>query len=77
MENFGINIGYIFWQLFNFAVLVLWLVLVMASLLTLRKQSLSSISQALWVLIILAIPFLGAIVFWLVRPSESVSSETK
>ena len=58
--------------LFNFAILLTWPLLSLAALLNLRHRGLSTLPQAVWVLIILAVPYLGAIAFWIMRPSENV-----
>ncbi len=55
-------------QILNLILLVGWLILTVLTLLHLRKQNLSASPLALWTLIII-IPWLGAIAYWLVRPS--------
>lgn len=69
MEHLGINTGFLLFQIFNIVLLIGWPILSIVAILGLRKQNLSQITQALWVLIVLIIPFLGAIAYWLVRPS--------
>lgn len=70
MDSFGINTGFLAIQLFNFALFCLWPLLSLGTLLAMRKQKLTSTLQAIWVLIVLAIPFLGAIAYWIVRPTD-------
>ncbi len=71
MGNLGINFTFLFVQLLNFSLLLGWPILSIVAILSLRKEKLSQTVQALWVLIILAIPFLGAIAYWLVRPAKN------
>lgn len=56
-------------QLFNFALLIVYPLLTIVALLQLRKRNIDRTSQALWALIIL-IPYLGPVAFWLINPSE-------
>ena len=53
-----------------FIPLLIWPVLSLLALIALRRSHLESLPQAVWVLIILIIPFLGAIAFWIVDPSR-------
>lgn len=46
-----------------------WPVFSLATLLALRHRQLEPVTQALWILIILLIPVLGASAFWIVQPS--------
>ena len=52
-------------------VLVLaWLGLSAAALVSLRKRPMSDVARVLWATLIVAIPLLGAAAFWIVRPGE-------
>jgi threonine/homoserine/homoserine lactone efflux protein len=62
---------WLFIFLFNFIVLLGWPVVSLITLIAMRRRGLSSLPQALWVLIILAIPFLGAIAYWIIKPAEN------
>ncbi len=65
METLGINFGFLFLEaLFVSAPIAFSIV----SLLNLRKQKISGGTLAIWVLVICAIPFLGALAYWIVRP---------
>lgn len=49
---------------------VAWILLIVYSLNKLRRQSLNSTAKAVWVLIIVAIPIIGAIVYLAFKPQE-------
>ncbi len=51
-------------------VLLLWPVLSLAALFAMRSRPLSGVAQALWVLIIIGIPVLGPLAFFIVKPSD-------
>jgi hypothetical protein len=40
------------------------------TLFSLRSNDLSGVALGLWVLIICAVPFLGSLAYWIVRPSH-------
>ena len=68
MEVLGINWGFLIIQFLIFGG---WILLSLIALFALRRAQLTGINQALWVLLIIAIPVLGALAFFIVRPSES------
>jgi len=68
--NQGLNAGYLLVQLIGLAILIAWIVLLVMCLVRLRTTTLSSTSKALWVLILVAIPILGAVAFLIVKPTE-------
>jgi hypothetical protein len=55
---------------FNLAILLGWPLLSLLALFTLRGRGLTGSTLALWVLIIVAMPFLGALAVWIVRPGD-------
>ncbi len=57
-------------QIINLILLFGWLILTVLTLLHLRKQNLPASPLALWTLIIL-IPWLGALAYWLIRPADN------
>jgi hypothetical protein len=65
MDAMGINFGFLIVQLIP----VILIVLPIISLIDLSKKKLSGMPLALWVLIICAIPFLGALAYWIVKPT--------
>lgn len=60
-------------QTINLLVTLLWLLLLGLALRSLRRRHLSDEAKALWAGLILIIPFLGAIAFWVVTPSQQVA----
>jgi predicted neutral ceramidase superfamily lipid hydrolase len=57
-------------QIINFIIVLAWVALGILCLLRLSKRQMTSTAKALWVLIILAIPLLGAIAFLVVKPGD-------
>ncbi len=51
--------------------LISWPLLSLAALVTLRRRQLLSAPQAIWALIILAIPVLGPVAYWVVQPGKN------
>lgn len=51
--------------------LISWPLLSLAALVTLRRRQLMSAPQAIWALIILVIPVLGPVAYWLVQPGKN------
>lgn len=65
MEPLGINIGLLLIQ----SIFVIFIIgLPVFSLIDLARKKLSGTPPALWVLIICAIPVLGSLAYWIVRP---------
>jgi hypothetical protein len=72
METLGINTGMLLVQAISVIPVVLFIGLPIIALIDLAKKKMSGTPLALWVLIICAIPALGAIAYWIVKPiSES------
>ena len=57
-------------QVANFLILVGWLVLAIVALTRLRRCRLDDTARVLWVIVILLIPLLGAVAFFIVRPGK-------
>jgi len=70
MESLGINTGLLLVQLI---LVLLMLGFPIVSLVDLRKKKLSGTTLGIWVLIICAIPIIGPLAYWIIKPS----SETK
>jgi hypothetical protein len=70
VQPFGINFGLLVRLLFSLAPLLLWPLLSLLALFTLRGRGLVGTTLALWVLIIVAVPFLGALAVWIVQPRD-------
>lgn len=66
MEALGINLGLLLAQ--SIIPIVLF-VLPMISLIDLARKHLTGTTLALWVLIICAVPILGASAYWIVKPT--------
>lgn len=67
-SSLGISMGGLIAQLINFAVLGIWLVGGLLALWKLRGAQVSATAQVLWVILILILPALGTIAFWIVQP---------
>ena len=65
MDALGINAGLFFVQLFAIVLIVFPVI----SLFDLAKKKLNGTLLALWVLIICAIPLLGALAYWIIKPA--------
>ena len=66
MDALGINFGLLLIQAIP---VILFIGLPIIALIDLAKKKMSGIPLALWVLIICAIPALGAIAYWIVKPT--------
>ena len=65
MDALGINTGLLFAQLIPIVMIGLPII----ALIDLAKKKLTGIPLAIWVLIICAVPLLGAIAYWIVKPT--------
>ncbi len=65
-----LSVGHLITQIINFVILGGWLVLMLIALFRLRRSHLAGFEQALWALMIIAIPLLGALAFLIVRPGK-------
>ena len=66
VEPLGINVGLLLIQSIIPIVLILF---PLASLVDLGKKKISGTTLALWVLIICAIPLLGPLAYWIIKPT--------
>lgn len=64
------NIRWVFWlvQALQCLLVVIWLACAVIALLGLRRQKISDTARALWALLIVVVPILGAVAYWIVRP---------
>jgi hypothetical protein len=69
MEPLGINTGLLFVQLIPVIVLIGFPII---SLLDLRKKNLGSTTLAIWVLVICAVPVIGSLAYWIIKPSPEI-----
>jgi hypothetical protein len=68
METFGINWGLLIIQALIFSIIP---ALSLMALFALRRTHITGITQVLWALLIVAIPVLGALAFFIVKPTEN------
>jgi len=66
MEPLGINIGLLLIQLL---IVIAMLGLPVISLIDLAKKKLSGTPLAIWVLVICAVPLLGSLAYWIIKPT--------
>jgi hypothetical protein len=66
MQPLGINIGSL---LIEAIIPVILIGFPIISLIDLAKKKLSGTPLAIWVLIICAVPFLGPLAYWIVKPT--------
>ena len=66
MEPLGINIGLLLIQLL---IVIVMIGLPVISLIDLAKKKLSSTPLAIWVLVICAVPLLGSLAYWIIKPT--------
>ncbi len=70
MEIIGINSGFLLTQLVNMVLLAGWLVFAALALVQLRGRRLEELPRVLWVLVVLVVPLLGAVAFFVVQPGR-------
>ncbi len=71
MEPLGFNLGI---GLIQFVIIGVTIGLPVISVIDLARKKLASTPLALWVLIICAIPVLGSVAYWIVRPTPEGNS---
>jgi hypothetical protein len=69
-HGFGFGYGYVLVQVLFFLLIVAWVVASLVALVGLKKVKLSAIAKALWVIILLGIPVLGVVAYFIIKPSE-------
>ncbi len=71
MEAVGINVGYLLAQcLVPLLLVAIWFLPALAALRQLRTRPLSDVAQAIWAALIVIVPLLGAIAFFIIQPSK-------
>ena len=68
METLGINWGFLIIQVL---IVGCWPFLSLIALFVLRQKRLTGTNQVLWALLIVAVPVLGALAFFIVKPVEN------
>jgi len=66
MEAIGINFGLLFVQLMALIALIFPII----TLFDLARKKLTGTLLALWVLVICAVPLLGPLAYWIIRPTS-------
>ena len=68
MMNYGIGSAFVlfFWCLLP----IVWIALSIYTLMSLKAVHLNETARAVWALLIVLVPILGAVSYWLVRPDE-------
>ena len=69
-HGFGLGFGYVLMQVLFFLLAVAWIVASVVALFSLKKATLSTITKALWVMILLGIPVLGVVAYFIIKPTE-------
>lgn len=70
MELAPVTLPLFLLQTLNLLVTVVWVILMGAALVRLRRLSISEEAKVLWAGLIVILPFLGAIAFWVVAPGQ-------
>jgi hypothetical protein len=52
-----------------------WIILSITALVSLRKRKLGETARALWAMLVVAMPILGALAYWIVCPEKGESVE--
>ena len=68
IEPLGINWVYLVIPIFIFG---LYLILSLNALFALRGSLITGVSQVLWAILIVVVPVLGALAFFIVKPDEN------
>ncbi len=70
MLNMGYSIGFVFMQALTIILVLGWIVMSIICLVQLKDRALPSTAKAIWALTIAAVPWLGAIAFLIIKPTE-------
>ena len=70
MFHYGFGFGYVLFQVLIFLMIVGWVVASLVAVVGLKKAKLSAIAKALWVMILLGVPVLGVVAYFIIKPSE-------
>lgn len=71
----GFDARFMVFQAMNCLVLLAWLGLSIVAVFGLRKKPMSETARVLWTLVILAIPIMGAVSFWIINPSDEAGPD--
>jgi hypothetical protein len=68
---FPYNLGRVAFMALNCLIPLIWVILSVIALLDLRQKNLNETARVLWAILVVCVPMLGAIAFWIVRPGGS------
>ena len=68
------NIRFMFLIFFYLVVLAAWLIPALVALVQLRGRNLADTARALWAALIVAVPLVGSVAFWIVKPGQTITS---
>ena len=74
MENVGINWALLLAQVINVLLICAWVVMAIIALRELRRRSLPPLARAIWAAIIVLMPLLGALAFFIARPMSPIDT---
>ena len=74
-----LEIGWTTWmfQVVNVLILTGWIILTTVALMRVRRCQLDETARVLWAIVIVLIPFLGALAFFVVNPGKSWPGEER
>ena len=64
-------------QIVNFLILAGWIVLAIVALTRLRRCQLDETTRVLWAIVIVLVPLMGALAFFIVRPGKPRPDEER
>lgn len=70
MEPLGINFGLLLIQM---VITIVLIGLPIVSLIDLARKKLTGTPLAVWVLVICAVPLLGSLAYWIIKPTAEVN----
>jgi hypothetical protein len=68
MEGLGLNAGVLVAQVLNVLILLVWLGGMLISLYSLSRRDVPPTARVLWAALIVVVPVLGMIAFWIAGP---------
>lgn len=73
----GVNLTTWLFQIVNFLILAGWIILTIVALTRLRRCQLDETARVLWVIVIVLVPLMGALAFFIVRPGKPRPDEER
>jgi hypothetical protein len=70
VSNPWLNLWAFVWYIINFLILIGWPLLALLALFRLRQRNISDVARALWAILVVIVPLLGAIAFFVIQPGE-------